>query len=184
MKIPGPNHRTAREFPPLSFNYGNHQKPLIELPCLCLCLVTQLGLTLCDPVDCSSPGSSVHGDPPGKNTGVGCHALLQGICPNQESNPGLPHCRWILYYLSYQRSPELLHDPAIPPQGIYPEKNMIRKDIYTTMFIEALFTITKAWKQLKCPSTEEWIKKMWYVYTMEYFLIISNNEIMHLQQNG
>ena len=46
------------------------------------------------------------------------------------------------------------------------------------MFIEALFTITKAWKQLKCPSTEEWIKKMWYVYTMEYFLIIRNNEIM------
>ena len=61
--------------------------------------------TLCDPVHCSLPGSSVHGDSPGKNTGVGCHALLQGIFPTQASNPGLPHCRWILYHLSHQESP-------------------------------------------------------------------------------
>ena len=49
------------------------------------------------PHDCSPPGSSGHGDSPGKNTGVGCHALLQGIFPTQGSNPGLPHCRRILY---------------------------------------------------------------------------------------
>ena len=53
-------------------------------------------------MDCSPPGSSVHGDSPGKNTGVGCHALLQGILPTQRSNPGLPCCRQILYRLSYQ----------------------------------------------------------------------------------
>ena len=53
---------------------------------------------LWDPMDCSLPSSSVHGDSPGKNTGVGCHALLQGIFPMQGSNPGLPHCRWILYH--------------------------------------------------------------------------------------
>ena len=47
--------------------------------------------------DCSPPGSSVHGDSSGKDTGVGCHALLQGIFPIQGSNPGLPHCRRILY---------------------------------------------------------------------------------------
>ena len=64
-------------------------------------LVTQLCLTLCDPTDCSPPGSSVHGDSPGKNTGVGCHALLQGIFPTQGLNPGLPHCRQILYHLSH-----------------------------------------------------------------------------------
>ena len=58
-----------------------------------LCLVTQLCPTLCDPVDHSLPGSSVLGDYPGKNTGVSCHALLQGIFPTQGSNPGLPHCR-------------------------------------------------------------------------------------------
>ena len=61
--------------------------------------------TLCDPMDCSLPGFSVHGDSPGKNTGVGCHALLQGIFPTQGSNPGLLHSRRILYRLSHQGSP-------------------------------------------------------------------------------
>ena len=66
------------------------------------CSDTQLCPTLCDPVDCSPPGPSVHGDSPGKNTGVGWHALLQGIFPTQGSNTGLPHCRQILYHLSHQ----------------------------------------------------------------------------------
>ena len=61
--------------------------------------------TLCDPMDCSLPDSSVRGDSPGQNTGVGCHVLLQGIVPTQGSNPGLPRCRQILYCLSHQRSP-------------------------------------------------------------------------------
>ena len=52
----------------------------------------------CDPVDCSPPGSSVQGDSPGKNTGVGCHAVLLEIFPTQGSNPGLLHCRQILYH--------------------------------------------------------------------------------------
>ena len=68
-------------------------------------LVAQSCPTLCNSVDCSPQGSSVHGDSPGKNTGVGCHALLQGIFPSQGSNPGLPHCWQILYYLSHQGSP-------------------------------------------------------------------------------
>ena len=71
----------------------------------CVCLVPQSCSTLCDHMDCSPLGSSVHGDFPGKNTGVGCHALLQGIFPTQGSNPGLPHCRRILYRLSHQGSP-------------------------------------------------------------------------------
>ena len=57
------------------------------------------GGSFCDLMDCSPPASSVHGDSPGKDTGVGCHALLQRIFPTQGSNPGLPHCR-ILYHLS------------------------------------------------------------------------------------
>ena len=65
-----------------------------------VCLAAQLCPILCDPRDCSPSGSSVHGDSPGKNMGVGCHALLQGIFPTQGLNPGLPHCRWILYCLS------------------------------------------------------------------------------------
>ena len=73
-----------------------------------LCLVAQLCLTLCDLMDCSPPGSSVHGNSPGKNTGVGCHALFQGIVPTQGLNPGPLNCRWILYHLSHQGSPKVL----------------------------------------------------------------------------
>ena len=69
-----------------------------------MCLVAHLCLTLCDPMDRSPPSSSVHGDSLGKNTGVGCHAILQGIFPTQGLNPGFPHCRWILYHLSHQGS--------------------------------------------------------------------------------
>ena len=58
----------------------------------------------CDPIDCSLPGSSVHGGSPGKNSGVGCNALLQEIFPTQGSNPSLPHCRCILYCLNHQGS--------------------------------------------------------------------------------
>ena len=70
-----------------------------------LCLIAQSCLTLCNPMDCSPPGSSVHGDSPGSNTGVGCHALLQGIFPTQGSHQGLRYCRQILYCLSLQGSP-------------------------------------------------------------------------------
>ena len=63
---------------------------------------------------------------------------------------------------------ELPYDPAIPLLGIYPDKTIIQRDTRTLMFIGALFTIAKEWKQPKCPSTEEWIKKTWYIYTMEY----------------
>ena len=70
-------------------------------------------------MDCIPPGSSVHGDCPGKNIGVGCHALLQGIFLTQGLNPGLPHCRWIIYHLSYKESArqnlESLYAP--PPQN-------------------------------------------------------------------
>ena len=58
--------------------------------------VTQSCPTLCNPMDCSPPGSSVHGDSPGNNTGVGCYFLLQGIFLTQELNPGLPRCRQTL----------------------------------------------------------------------------------------
>ena len=78
---------------------------------VCVRLVTQECPTLCDPLDCSPPGTFVHGDSLGKNTGVDCHALLQGIFPTQRSNPGLPHCRQILYHLSYQGSPIYLLSP-------------------------------------------------------------------------
>ena len=73
---------------------------------------------------------------------------------------------------------ELSYDPAIPLLGIYPEKTIIQKETCTPMFTAALFTIARSWKQPKCPSTEEWIKKMWYIHTMEYYLAIKRNEIV------
>ena len=67
---------------------------------------------------------------------------------------------------------ELPYDPAILLLGIYLEKTMVQKDTCTPMFTAALFTTAKTWKQPKCPSTDEWIKKMWYIiYTMEYSVI-------------
>ena len=81
-----------------------------SLVCVCA-LVTQSCPTLCDPVDCSPPGSSVHGDSPGKTTGICCPALIQGIFLTWRSNPGFLHCRQILYYLSHQGSPpKLAHE--------------------------------------------------------------------------
>ena len=73
---------------------------------------------------------------------------------------------------------ELPYDPAIPLLSIYPEKTIIQKDICTPVFTAALFTIARTWKQPKCPLTEEWIKKPWYIHTMEYYLAIRKNEIM------
>ena len=71
---------------------------------------------------------------------------------------------------------ELPYDPAIPPLGIYPEKTITQNESCTTMFIAALFTITRTWKQPKCPSTDEWIKKICHIYTMEYYSAIKRNE--------
>ena len=72
---------------------------------------------------------------------------------------------------------ELPYDPAIPLMGIYPEKTIIQKDTCIPMFTAALFTIARSWKQPKCPSTDEQVKEMWYMYTMEYYSAIKRNEI-------
>ena len=72
---------------------------------------------------------------------------------------------------------ELPFDPEIPLLGIYLEKTTTRKDTCTPVSIAALFAIANTWKQPKCPSTEEWIKKMWYIYTVEYYSAIKRNEI-------
>ena len=65
-----------------------------------------------------------------------------------------------------------IDDPAVLLLSVYPEKSIFQKDTCTTMFIAALFIIAKTWKEPKCPLTEEWIKKIWYKYTVEYYLVI------------
>ena len=72
---------------------------------------------------------------------------------------------------------ELPYDPIIPLLGIHLDKNIIKKDTCTPMFIAALFTTAKTWKWSKCPLIDEWIK-MWYMYTVEYYLAIKRNKIM------
>ena len=93
--------------PSLSSNIFHLSSNSLQNIYMCLCLGTQWCPTLCDPMDCSTPGSAVHEDSPGKNTGVDGHAVLQGIFPTQGPNLGLPHCRRFLYRLSHQGSPNI-----------------------------------------------------------------------------
>ena len=67
------------------------------------------------------------------------------------------------------------YDPAIPLLGIYPEETKIEKDTCIPLFIAALFIIARTWKQPRCPSTDDWIKKLWYIYKMEYYSAIQSN---------
>ena len=76
-------------------------------------------------------------------------------------------------------------DPAIPLLGLYPKdlKSAYYKDTATPMFIAAQFTIARLWKQPRCPSVDEWIKKLWHIYTMEYYSAMKNDKIMAFAGN-
>ena len=106
---------------------------------------------------------------PGKNIALGSHFLLQGIFPTQGLNLSLLHCRQVLYIWATRK---LSYDTKTPVLSIYLEKTLIWKDTCTSMFIAALFTLAKIRKLPKCPLTSEWIKKTWYIYTMEYYSTI------------
>ena len=107
---------------------------------------------LCNPVDCSPRGSSVHGDSPCKNTEVSCHALLQEIFPTQGSNPGVPHCRQILYWLSHQGSPslqiEVVSELQFSSYSLYIQGSLFLlrhpKHTHTNFIPQRLKTISKA----------------------------------------
>ena len=70
---------------------------------------------------------------------------------------------------------KLPYNPTIPLLGIYPEETAIEKDTHTPVFTAALFTIARTWKQPRCPSIDEWIKELWYIYTKEYYSSIKRN---------
>jgi hypothetical protein len=71
----------------------------------------------------------------------------------------------------------LQEDPAIPLLGIYPDIPTCNKDTFSSMFIAALFTIARSWKEPRSPSTEGWIQKILYIYTVKYYVVIKNNEL-------
>ena len=70
---------------------------------------------------------------------------------------------------------ELPYDPKIPQLGIHPEETSIKRDTWTPVFTAALFTIARTWKQPRGPSADKWIRKLWYIYTMEYYSVIKRN---------
>ena len=70
---------------------------------------------------------------------------------------------------------ELPYDSAIPLLGIHTEETRNERDTYTPMFITTLFTIARTWKQPRCPLADEWIRKLWYIYTVEYYSAIKRN---------
>ena len=135
-----------------------------------------------NPRDYSSPGSSVHGDSPRRNTGVGCHAPIQGIFLTQGPNPDPPHRRQILYCLSHQGSP---YDPANPTSGHIARENHNSKSymhlsvycctVYINQDMEA------AWMSIHRGVDG----KMWHIYTMEYYLAVKRGKkLCHLQTLG
>ena len=97
----------------------------------------------------------------------------------------LLHCRWecklvqplwrTVWRFLKKLEIELPYDPAIPLLGIHTEETKIERDTCIPMFIAALFTIARTWKQPRCPSADEWIRKLWYMYTMEYYSAIKKN---------
>ena len=101
------------------------------------------------------------------------HTLLMGLqigATTMESSMGIPQKTW--------NEPPL--DPVIPLLGLYPKdlKSAYYNDTATSIFIAAQFTIGRLWNQPRCPSIHEWIKKLWYIHTMEYYSAINNNKIM------
>ena len=128
-------------------------------------------------MDCSLTGSSVHGISQAKNIGVRCHYLPQGISLTQGSNPSLLHWQADSLSLSYQGSPRLLYDPAIPFLGIYP-KEFTPGLIFILTLITALFTTANRYGNhlnVYCPMNG---LKKWYIGTVEYYSALKKKEIL------
>ena len=113
---------------------------------------------------------------------------------NHLSKRTLLHCRWecklvqplcrTVWRFLKKLEIELPYDPAIPLLGIHTEETRIERDTCTPVFIAALFTIARTWKQPRCPSAEEWMRKLWYICTLEYYSVIKKKSIWISSNEG
>ena len=113
------------------------------------------------------------------------HTSQNGWDPKSTSKGTLFHCWWecklaqplwrTVWRFIKKLEIDLPYDPAIPLLGIHTEEIRIERDTCTPMFITALFIIARTWKQPRCPSADEWISKLWYIYAMEYYSAIKKN---------
>ena len=129
------------------------------------------------------------------------HASQNGCYPKSTSNKcwrgcgekgTLLHCWWecklvqplwrTVWRFLKTLEIELPYDPVIPLLGIHTEETKIEKSTCISLFIAAVFTVARTWKPPRCSLTDEWIKKWWYIYTMEYYSAIKRNEIVLLQR--
>ena len=104
-----------------------------------------------------------------------CLVLRKGRNDENTSEEGLQLAEFLAISQGWKLEIDLPYDPSIPLLDIHTKETRIERDTCTPMFITSLFIIARTWKHSRCPSADEWIRKLWYIYTMEYYSAIKKN---------